>query len=120
MQYIKYQQGDVLLLKVSQAEFERHKLNVVTSMFETRALLAEGEATGHAHAVYMDEMLEEAGITLCKTHEYARTNGGLIVKGTVELKHEEHAPLTLPEGYYIQRIVKEHDHISGQTRGVAD
>ena len=120
MKYVKYQQGDVLLLKVSKEDFDTHKLKYQESKFATRALLAEGEATGHAHAIYMEDMLNEAGVTLCKSHEYSRDNGGVVVKGTVELRHEEHATLTLPEGYYIQRIVKEHDHISGQTRGVAD
>ena len=122
MQYIKHQQGDVILLKVSEEEFNnsdqiKHKIDA----HKTRAVLAEGEATGHYHAVYMEDMLDNAGITLCKNSEYDRQNRGIIVTGApVELKHEEHDTITLEPGFYLQRIVKEYDHISGITRRVAD
>ena len=122
MQYIKKQQGDVILLKVSEEEFNnsdqiKHKIDA----HKTRAVLAEGEATGHYHAVYMEDMLDNAGITLCKNSEYDRQNRGIVVTGApVELKHEEHDTITLEPGFYLQRIVKEYDHISGITRRVAD
>ena len=122
MQYIKHQQGDVILLKVSEEEFNnsdqiKHKIDA----HKTRAVLAEGEATGHYHAVYMEDMLDNAGITLCKNSEYDRQNRGIVVTGApVELKHEEHDTITLEPGFYLQRIVKEYDHISGITRRVAD
>ena len=120
MQYIKYQQGDVLLLKVSKEEFDKAQLNHQISVHEVRAVLAEGEETGHYHAVYLNDMLNNSQITLCKPNEYTRNNAGIIVKGKIELKHEEHNTLTLPEGYYLQRIVKEYDHMTGMTRGVMD
>ena len=126
MNYIKHQQGDVILLKVSEAEFNADRnlsqqLSYRTDTHKTRAVLAEGEATGHYHAVYMEDMLDNAGITLCANSEYDRQNRGIIVTGAaVELKHEEHDTITLEPGYYLQRIVKEYDHISGITRRVAD
>ena len=121
MKYIKYQQGDVLLLKISKEEFETNKLNHRISKHDNRAVLAEGEATGHYHAVYMDDLLEGAGVTLCKSGDYVRQNGGIIVTGApVELRHEEHNTLTLEPGFYLQRIVKEYDHITGRIRGVMD
>lgn len=123
MQYNKHQQGDVILLKVSEEEFnhDRQQLSYRTAIHETRAVLAEGEATGHYHAVYMEDMLDNAGITLCKNSEYDRQNRGIVVTGApVELKHEEHDSITLEPGFYLQRIVKEYDHISGITRRVAD
>ena len=126
MKYVKHQQGDVILLKVSEAEFNHDRnlsqqLSHRTAIHETRAVLAEGEATGHYHAVYMEDMLDNAGITLCKNSEYDRQNRGIIVTGApVELKHEEHDTITLEPGFYLQRIVKEYDHISGITRRVAD
>ena len=121
MSYLKLQQGDVLLLKVDEGTFNANKLNYRTVKHETRAVLAEGEATGHYHAVYMDDLLEGAGVTLCKGGEYSRQNEGIIVTGApVELRHEEHNTVTLEPGYYLQRIVNEHDHISGITRRVAD
>ena len=122
MKYIKHQQGDVILNKVSETDFNadpniKHKINT----HETRAVLAEGEATGHYHAIYMDDMLDNAGISLCKNSEYDRQNRGIVVTGaSVELKHEEHDTIILEPGFYLQRIVKEYDHISGITRRVAD
>ena len=122
MQYEKHQQGDVLLLKVSEEEFNKaQRLSYRINNHDTRAVLAEGEATGHYHAIYMDDMLEDAGITLCKDSEHDRSNRGIIVEGApVKVKHEEHNTITLEPGYYLQRIVREHDHISGITRRVAD
>ena len=122
MHYIKYQQGDVILQQVSEEEFNnssqiKHKIDT----HDTRAVLAEGEATGHYHAVYMEDMLDNAGITLCKNSEYDRQNRGIVITGApVELKHEEHDTITLEPGFYLQRIVNEYDHISGITRRVAD
>jgi hypothetical protein len=123
MNYTKHQQGDVILLKVSEEVFNKdnNQLNHRTNTHSERAVLAEGEATGHYHAVYMKDMLDNAGITLCANSEYDRQNRGIIVTGApVELKHEEHDTITLEPGYYLQRIVKEYDHISGITRRVAD
>ena len=122
MQYEKHQQGDVLLLKVSEEEFNKaQRLSYRINNHDTRAVLAEGEATGHYHAIYMEDMLEGGGITLCNNGEYDRQNRGIIVTGApVELRHEEHNTITLEPGYYLQRIVNEHDHISGITRRVAD
>ena len=122
MEYTKIQQGDVLLLKVTEEEFNRARnLNYKTSTHTKRAVLAEGEATGHYHAIYIEDMLEEAGVTLCKDSQYDRTNRGVIVTGaSVELKHEEHDTIVLEPGFSLQRIVKEYDHISGIARRVAD
>ena len=93
---MKYQQGDVLLRKVSETEFNKKNLNYRSSKHETRAVLAEGEATEHYHAVYMDDLLEGAGVILCKGGEYSRENGGIIVTGApVELRHEEHDTMIL-------------------------
>ena len=121
MSYTKIHQGDVLLLKVNEETFKANQLNHRTSDHETRAVLAEGEATDHYHAVYMDDLLDGAGITLCKNGEYSRQNDGIIVTGApVELRHEEHNTITLAPGFYLQRIVNEYDHISGIARRVAD
>ena len=121
MSYTKIQQGDVLLLKVNEETFNANRLNHRTAKHDKRAVLAEGEATGHYHAVYMDDLLEGAEVTLCKGGEYSRKNDGIIVTGApVELRHEEHNTITLEPGFYLQRIVKEYDHISGISRRVAD
>ena len=121
MNYTKIQQGDVLLLKVNEETFNANRLNHRTANHDKRAVLAEGEATGHYHAVYMDDLLKGAKVTLCKRGEYTRQNDGIIVTGApVELRHEEHNTITLEPGFYLQRIVNEYDHIAGRTREVAD
>ena len=125
MEYTKYQQGDVLLLKVTKEEFYSKVNNYYESTMEqghdVRAVLAEGEETDHYHAIYLEDMLEEAGVTLCKHSEHDRENRGLIVTGaTVPLRHEEHNTIDLEPGYYLQRGVNEYDHISEITRRVQD
>ena len=121
MSYTKIQQGDVLLLKVNEETFNANRLNHRTAKHDKRAVLAEGEATGHYHAVYMDDLLEGAEVTLCKGGEYSRQNDGIIVTGApVELRHEEHNTITLAPGFYLQRIVNEYNHVAQRTREVAD
>ena len=121
MSYLKIQQGDVLLRKVDEKTFNANNLNHRTTNHDKRAVLAEGEARDHYHAVYMDDLLEGAKVTLCKSGEFSRQNEGIVITGApVELRHEEHNTITLEPGYYLQRIVNEHDHISGITRRVAD
>ena len=122
MQYEKYQQGDVILRQVSEAEFNKsNELSYQTKKHDKRAVLAEGEGTGHYHAIYMEDMLEGAGVTLCNDHEHDRQNRGIIVTGApVEVRHEEHNTITLEPRLYLQHIVREYDHISGITRRVAD
>ena len=117
----KYQQGDVVLYKVSEEDFDKARLYHRDKTHHRRAALAYGEETGHCHAIYMKDMLDNAEVTLCKSQTWSRDNEGLIVLNKpVQLKHEEHNTITLEPGYYLQRIVKEYDHISGITRGVID
>ena len=63
----KYQQGDVVLTKVTKKKYEKHldmTSSTIEKKFETRVELAYGEETGHCHAIYLEDMLEDAGITL--------------------------------------------------------
>ena len=120
----KYQQGDVVLIKVTKREYEKHLDRTSSNIekeFETRVELAYGEETGHCHAIYLEDMLDDAGITLHRERWGEKNAQALhIKKGKVTIKHEEHNPITIPQGYYIQKIVKEYDPISGQVRGVLD
>ena len=69
----------------------------------------------------MDELLKEAGVTIYKQNDWdKRVLAVKVDKGAVELRHEEHNTLTLEPGYYLQKIVEEYDHISGQVRRVQD
>ena len=99
------QQGDVCL-ESSQIPKGAGKLSTLT--------LAEGEVTGHAHRIVVEEpavatVFEEKGSLYLK-----------VAGGSVELTHEEHAPLTVEEGEYIVGRVLEYDYDREEARGVAD
>lgn len=76
----------------------------------SRAVLAEGETTGHAHrlpsnvAVYESEAGEREFSTPVE----------------VPLTHEEHGEITIPPGEYVSDKVLEYDHFSEQARKVVD
>jgi len=124
MEYTKYQQGDVLLKKVTEKDFyaslNSNFIRTPMSQLGERAILKEGEGTGHCHAIYLEDMLEESGITLCKNYEHS-DNQGLIVTGNdVPLKHEEHNTVILKSGFYIQETVQAFNHETQRTQEVAD
>lgn len=73
-----------------------------------RVVLAYGEVTGHAHAIHEPEaLLYDFGEEMY-----------LEADGTVMLKHEEHAPITLDKGFY--RVVRQREYQPGAIRNVAD
>ena len=143
--YVKYQQGDVLMLKIdNDSKFmesfnshikdnSRYKTHIRKNPLESSvATLALGEATGHHHSI--DVMHEEnadceiinwynswgrfnsgSGQDLGKVPEYVE-----VKNAPATVTHEEHNPVTLPEGIYRVRIVKEFDVFSERVMGVAD
>ena len=129
MQYKKYQQGDVVMLKVDDDYFKnnvRSGEEVVSynTQSHNNPVLAFGEVTGHKHQIHMKDMLDKAEVTL---HMGYRGEAGIdvpdafeVCEETVVLTHEEHNPIELPPGKYIVRIVREFDHIAGRSRYVAD
>ena len=127
----KYQQGDVVLMQVTKEEFEETmRINNGMVSPETRKSgrheLAYGEETGHCHAIYFDELLKSAEVTVYRsTNGWQRNEvdgalGVIITCDDAVIKHEEHNPVALPKVYYIQRIVKEYDPLSGLVRNVVD
>jgi len=134
VEYKKYQQGDVVMLKVDDDYF---KDNVRSGMkanseeavsYNTQShnnpVLAFGEVTGHKHQIHMKDMLDKAEVTL---HMGYNREAGIdvpeafeVCEETVVLTHEEHKPIELPPGKYIVKIVREFDHIAGRSRYVAD
>ena len=68
--------------------------------------LAEGEVTGHAHRVQVQVMEREDGL-----REF---------EGATIVTHEEHKPITLPAHRWVSAQVTEVDHLTEQTRRVAD
>ena len=90
----QYRQGDVLLVPVGWAPEGCRPI----SPDHGRFVLAYGEATGHAHALATDSA------------EFFQEENGprrfLLIRGgkSVELRHEEHAPVSLLPGLYeVQR-----------------
>ena len=126
----KYQQGDVVMFKVDAKYFEKHtrqgkecKVGYSGGKDE-HAIVAFGEVTGHKHQVNMKDMAEEAGVTLSMGYNGKAgvdvPEGFAVIDAPVTITHEEHDPVKLPPGYYMVRIVREHDHIAGRTQYVAD
>ena len=113
MNYKKYQQGDVVMLKVDDDYFKdntRGGMDDVIS-YNTQShnnpVLAFGEVTGHKHQIHMKDMLDKAEVTL---HMGYRGEAGVdvpdafeVCEETVVLTHEEHNPIELPPGKYIVR-----------------
>ncbi len=99
-----FQQGDCLIEAVESIP-TRAKLR------KGRCVLAEGEATGHAHVI------EQKGAKL-----YEGDAGELFLELSKEatVTHEEHGPVTLPPGVYEAGIVREYDHFAEEARQVRD
>jgi hypothetical protein len=91
---LHFRQGDVLLVAVDQlpdgATAERRS---------GRIILAEGEATGHAHAI-------EERDARTFSHDGQRY---LLTKSIAQLIHEEHAPIEVPPGTWRVVIQREYE-----------
>ena len=134
IEYTKYQQGDVVMYKLSDKDFEEYSntnkasdsypIVNYTGQTNTKAVFAFGEVTGHTHRVEMSEMLKDAGVTLHM--DYNRTAGVDVPSAfevhneSVEVQHEEHDTVTLPPGNYVVKIVREFNHITRRAQYVAD
>ena len=132
MQYEKYQQGDVVMLKVDDDYFKdnthstgsQYQVTQYNTQSHNNPVLAFGEVTGHKHQIHMKEMLDKAEVTL---HMGYRGEAGVDVPDAFEVReepvtitHEEHDPLELPPGKYIVKIVQEFNHITRRAQNVAD
>jgi len=103
---MQIQQGDTLYKSIEVlpdgcTEVKRKKETII---------IAEGEHTGHAHRIFdVDAFLYEL-------------NGKLYLKNEkmVTVKHEEHAPVTIPPGTWEIGIVREKDWLSGMVNPVVD
>ena len=131
--YVKYQQGDVVMYKLNDRDFRDHSNEDKGSQYDivsyngqthTKAVLAFGEVTGHTHRVEMSEMLKDAGV---KLHMNYNGQAGKdvpqafeVFNEPVELQHEEHDTITIPPGNYVVKIVREFNHITRRAQYVAD
>jgi hypothetical protein len=98
-----YRQGDVLIIPVAKAP----KLGKKFQGLFGRLILAEGEVTGHAHAI-LDTEAELHEIE----HEVSDRLLRVLVEDGAKLVHEEHGQIKLPKGDYIVRLQREYDPIS--------
>jgi hypothetical protein len=98
---LSFRQGDVLLLAVSGLP-----LAAQLEPRSGRIVLAEGEATGHAHAI------EDAE---ARTFAFAGQRY-LLTKSKAQLIHEEHAPIEVPPGTY--RVVLQREYEPDPLRSV--
>lgn len=90
----QYRQGDVFLRPVSSIPADAKPIKRVGG----RVILAEGEVTGHHHAI------QDAGVALLE-HEARRY---LRVPETAALRHEEHTKVDVAPGLYEVVIQREY------------
>lgn len=86
----QFRQGDVLVDGITAIPTSAKPV-----IFEGRVVLAEGEATGHCHAI--DYAAKQMKVFTSGPQIY------LLVKSPVVLTHQEHAPATIDPGKYIVR-----------------
>ena len=91
---VHFRQGDVLLVAV-----EAVPAGATPERRTGRIVLAEGEVTGHVHAV-----AEPDARTF--THDGQRY---LLTRSIATLVHEEHAPIEVPEGSWRVVIQREYE-----------
>lgn len=97
-----YQQGDVLLKKVSEVE-----KNIKSSKKVSEVVLAEGEVTGHSHILSGTDLL-------------VLEDDMIDVQSPSKIVHEEHSSFTIDPGLYKKQIVREYDHFEEEARQVRD
>lgn len=102
-----YQQGDVVMMVRSAVPGDAKPVAPGARGY----VLAEGEATGHAHVIEATpdvEVYERDGVLWIK------------VADSATVTHEEHLPQTLSPGVYEVRRVVEVDPFEDEVRAVMD
>lgn len=99
-------QGDVYIVGVDEIPAD----SVIVKRDAKRVVLAYGEVTGHAHAFY------GRGVTLREQQKTKARHLKLVTRGL--LKHEEHAPISVPPGTH--RVLKQFEYTPEELQQVAD
>jgi len=109
--YMFIQQGDVCFKRIDNLPEGLTKVQRrVVGKPEERYIIAEGEYTGHAHAIVDEVDLMTNGTTMYLKNDY-----------NVKVDHEEHKAITnLPPGIWEIGIVQEYDHFAEEAKKVAD
>lgn len=93
-----YRQGDILIMEHEIPP----QMNNIKRDHLGRLVLAFGEATGHAHAIKDKNAELKEGMP--GGFKYLR-----VLNGSVDLMHDEHKTITIPEGDYLVRRQREFD-----------
>lgn len=101
-----YQQGDVLINKIDKLPDNAIKDKIKKGKW----IIAEGEATGHCHAIAE----KEAIVYLKEGKKYVITKQGF------NITHQEHKPITVDPGVYEIGIIREYDPFEDLIRRVQD
>ncbi len=91
---LSFRQGDVLVIEVDAIPED-----ATAEARSGRIVLAEGEATGHAHAIHERD---------ARTFTY-RGERFLLTKSKAQLIHEEHGPIEVPAGAWRVIIQREYE-----------
>jgi hypothetical protein len=89
-----FRQGDVLIRKIPAIP---NGTEVVPKDPDGAIVLARGEVTGHRHRI--DPPTDEA-VEFVRTADTNQRFLRIMASSGVELRHEEHATITLPPGIY--------------------
>lgn len=130
-------QGDVLVVPVSRPVDESDIGTTLKDTDERRVVLAHGEVTGHAHALYFDEVPMKQRTKALRLYDLKNADKYAPITDTAEgrmvaasarllrlattafLRHEEHDGVALPKGDYVVLKQVEFDDAE-ELRRVAD
>lgn len=106
---MQFRQGDVLITTATIPQTAK-RVKV-----KERIVLAEGEVTGHAHAIVLEHVPTGATAMMLvdAEREFVRIEGD-----EVAVEHEEHGTVTLPPGDY--EITHQREYTPAEVRRVAD
>lgn len=102
-------QGDVLVIGVDTIP---DKATLILSQ-NGQIVLAEGETTGHCHAITMTDNNVELFAVANEVDHWLR-----VRSRSAELRHEEHGTITVPPGEY--RVIRQREYYPREIRRVVD
>ena len=124
-----YQQGDVLIRRIERIPDGAKKIKPTKRGF----ILAEGEATGHAHVVsdntasmytvedqYVIQELMAKYFPEWSRAMWPMALNILEIINPAAISHQEHGAFTIDTGIYAVPIVQEYDHFAEEARNVKD
>jgi len=115
MRELLFAQGDILIERVKDAPVSG---DVVACEADGAFVLAEGELTGHRHAIYDRVTLFRDDALAADIPSGLYLGHVQVAEGGVDVVHQEHAPIRLAPGTWRVRRQREMD--PKETRLVAD